>query len=60
MGNFRHNIGVLADGVGQLIVSRRSAKAVNVADYLPYIYCVGFFKSGAMASYSVLFANQET
>jgi hypothetical protein len=40
MGNFRHNIGVLENGKGQLIVKRRSAKYASVDDYLPCIYCV--------------------
>ena len=45
MGNFNHNIKVLKNGKGELIVARRSRKDSNVKDYLPCTHCLGFFRS---------------
>ena len=45
MGNFNHNMKVLKEGKGELIVARRSANKLCVTDYLPCTYCFGFYRS---------------
>jgi hypothetical protein len=43
LGNFNHNVRVLREKVGQLIVVRRSVLLKQCSDYLPCIHCFGFF-----------------
>ncbi|KAK3587407.1 hypothetical protein CHS0354_028786 [Potamilus streckersoni] len=43
-GNFKHNIKVLEQGKGKLIVVRRSTHSSREDDYLPCIHCLGFFR----------------
>ena len=45
MGNFNHNMKLLKEGKGELIVARRSANKLCVTDYLPCTYCFGFYRS---------------
>ena len=44
LGNFNHNVVVLREKVGQLIVVRRSVGIKTCSDYLPCIFCYGFFE----------------
>lgn len=44
-GNFNHNLRVLEEGVGELIVLRRPTARANIDDYLPCIYCLGFLQA---------------
>ncbi|KAL3854014.1 hypothetical protein ACJMK2_013298 [Sinanodonta woodiana] len=46
MGNYKHNIKVINLQNGNLIVAKRSATDQNYDQYLPCIYCLGFFKKG--------------
>ncbi|KAL3841896.1 hypothetical protein ACJMK2_019987 [Sinanodonta woodiana] len=43
-GNFKHNIKVLEQGEGKLIVVRRSTQSSRNVEYLPCIHCMGFFR----------------
>ena len=43
LGNFNHNVVVLREKVGQLIVVRRSVGIKTCNDYLSCIFCYGFF-----------------
>lgn len=43
MGNFRHNMKVLEEGKGTIIVARRSKTDHLPADYLPCTHCYGFY-----------------
>lgn len=45
MGNFRHNLDVIKEGKGELIVARRSPNMSCPDDFLPCIFCLGFFKA---------------
>ena len=45
MGNFNHNMKVLKDKKGELIVARRSANKLCVTDYLPCTHCYAFYRS---------------
>ena len=42
-GAFDHNVKVLSDGVGELIIKKRSSKRMHPKAYLPCMYCLGFF-----------------
>ena len=44
LGNFNHNVSVLRDKIGVLIVVRRSVRKKDYSDYLPCIYCYGFYE----------------
>ena len=48
LGNFNHNVRVLREKVGQLIVVRRSILLKQCSDYLPCIYCFGFYGQGQL------------
>lgn len=41
-GNYYHNVRVLEEGVGELIVLRRPTARANIDDYLHCIHCLGF------------------
>ena len=43
LGNFVHNINVLRNGSGSLIVVRRPSSYKNCLHYLPCQFCLGFF-----------------
>lgn len=42
LGNFNHNLEVLRNGSGMLLVSRRSRSLKIAENYLPCIHCYGF------------------
>ena len=42
-GNFIHNIEVLGRGGSDIVVSKRPSKLRPAADFLPCMYCYGFF-----------------
>ena len=44
LGNFNHNVTVLREKEGNLIVVRRSVGRKHNSDYLPCIYCLGFYE----------------
>jgi hypothetical protein len=44
-GNFNHNVRILDQGVGELIVGRRPTTAMKPEDYLPCIHCLSFYLS---------------
>lgn len=49
LGNFKHNSEVLVAGEGELIVVRRPKSAnVKYDDYVPCIYCYGFYKANEL------------
>ena len=43
-GNFIHNIKVLSNGHGELIVARRPNKTTAANEFFPCSHCLGFFK----------------
>ena len=43
-GSFKYNVKILAEGQGNLIVCRRPSKeTLNSVDFLPCLYCYGFY-----------------
>ena len=42
-GSFKHNIRVLKEGKGKLIVARRATRTVSSDKYLPCVHCLAFF-----------------
>ena len=61
MGNFRHNTEVLKKGVGQLILIRRSSADMNLkpSDFLPCVYCLGFFRKAELWRHAKKCGEQE-
>lgn len=59
LGNFHHNIKVLEEGRGNLIVDRRPKKNEDSSNFMPCPSCLGFFKSTELWKHrkSCLFAH---
>ena len=43
LGSFQHNVDILKQGYGELVVVRRSPRNCHAASYLPCPKCLGFF-----------------
>ena len=44
LGNYHHNLKVIEENSGSLIVVRRPTHKVSYSDFLPCVHCLGFFK----------------
>ncbi|KAL1005187.1 hypothetical protein UPYG_G00055690 [Umbra pygmaea] len=42
-GDYQHNILVLEEGKGEIVISRKSSGSASIEDYLPCCHCLGFF-----------------
>ncbi|XP_034149923.1 uncharacterized protein LOC106023908 isoform X2 [Esox lucius] len=42
-GDYQHNILVLEEGKGEIVISRKSPGSASIEDYLPCSHCLGFF-----------------
>ena len=47
-GNYKHNVQVLKEGKGELVVFARNSSETKPEDYLPCESCLGFFLKGSL------------
>lgn len=61
LGNFKYNIEVLKGGSGDLIVCRRPSKeTLTSLDFLPCIYCYGFFSKKELWRHTGKCSSKDT
>ena len=59
IGNFKHNLKVLAKGEGALIVARRPKKRCLSEDFTPCLHCLGFYKRADLWRHNKICAHRK-
>ncbi|XP_055955463.1 uncharacterized protein LOC126816141 isoform X1 [Patella vulgata] len=61
LGNYQHNIGVLENGKGELLVAKRPKRrqVSAVSDYAPCVHCKGFFVASLLWRHSKVCESKD-